>query len=96
LGDDDSPRINVFDKATGELLGHVPLPENPFGNPVTYMHRGRQYIVVAIGGGPFFGGFSEDAAEIDPDLARLLQMMPESGTTPELIALALPETEPPR
>jgi quinoprotein glucose dehydrogenase len=96
LGDDDSPRINVFDKATGELLGHVPLPENPFGNPVTYMHRGRQFVVVAIGGGPFFGGFSEDAAEIDPDLAQLLQMMPESGTTPELIALALPETAPPR
>jgi quinoprotein glucose dehydrogenase len=93
LGDDDSPRLNVFDKASGELLGHVPLPKNPFGNPVTYMHRGRQYVVVAVGGGPFFGGFSEDAAEIDPDLARLLQGMPDSGTEPELIALALPASD---
>jgi quinoprotein glucose dehydrogenase len=94
LGDDDSPRLNVFDKATGQLLGHVPLPDTPYGAPVTYLYRGRQFLVVAVGGGPFFGGFSEDAAEIDPDLARLLQAMPESGTTPELIALALPEAEP--
>ena len=27
------------------------LPAVPFGNPITYLHEGRQYIVVAVGGG---------------------------------------------
>ena len=27
------------------------LPAVPYGNPITYLHAGRQYIVVAIGGG---------------------------------------------
>ena len=45
----------VFDKTTGELLGDIPLPDVPNGNPMTYMHDGKQYLVVSTGGGPFFG-----------------------------------------
>jgi quinoprotein glucose dehydrogenase len=89
-GEENTPRINVFDKQTGELLGHVPLPADPHGNPVTYLDGGKQFLVVAVGGGPFFGGFSEDAAEVDPQLAALLRAMPEGGETPELVAFALP------
>jgi quinoprotein glucose dehydrogenase len=92
LGDENTPRINVFDKANGDLLGHIPLPEAPNGNPVTYLHEGRQYLVVAVGGGPFFGGYSDDAKEIDPGFAERLKLMSQFGTTtkPELIALRLP------
>jgi quinoprotein glucose dehydrogenase len=90
-GDDNSARINVFDKASGELLGHVPLPETANGNPVTYLHDGVQYLVVAVGGGPFFGGYSEDAHEIDDEFAERLKVMGRMpGTTPELIAFRLP------
>ncbi len=91
-GEKNSPRINVFDKKSGELLGHVPLPESPNGNPITYSAGGRQFLVVSVGGGPFFGGYSKDAEEIESDLARMLEAVGDrGGTKPELIALALPK-----
>jgi quinoprotein glucose dehydrogenase len=92
LGEENSPRINVFDKATGDLLGHIPLPESANANPITYEHQGRQYLVVAVGGGPFFGGYSDDAKEIDPGFAERLKALAQFGssTTPELVAFRLP------
>lgn len=90
-GEQNSPRINVFDKANGELLGHLPLPDSPNGNPITYLHDGKQYIVVSVGGGPFFGGYSEDAHEIDDEFAEALKVLGAgAGTTPQLIAFRLP------
>ena len=56
FGEKNSPRINVFNKATGELIGHIPLPENPYGNPITFAANGHQYLAVAVGGGPYFTG----------------------------------------
>ena len=50
------PKLSVFDKKTGEILGTIPLPTAPYGNPITYLHEGKQYIAVAVGGGNFFGG----------------------------------------
>ena len=47
--------ISVYDKATGEYLGAIPLPTRPNGNPITYMHHGKQYIAVTGGGGAFYG-----------------------------------------
>ena len=47
---DKMPRISVFDETTGELLGVIPLPSNPHGNPMTFLHHGKQYIAVAVGG----------------------------------------------
>ena len=88
-GEKNSPRLNVFDKRTGELLGHVDLPGVPNANPVTYMHQGRQYIVVATGGGPFFAGM-EDAPDVPPDVARALASQESQRRPAELIALALP------
>ena len=35
---DKTHKLNVFDKATGEWLGMVPLPATPYGNPLTYEH----------------------------------------------------------
>ena len=42
--------MTAYDKDTGEYLGSVELPAVPQGNPITYMHEGKQYILVAIGG----------------------------------------------
>ena len=89
-GEDNSPRINVFDKATGELLGHVPLPDTAHGNPITYMVNGRQYVVVAVGGGPFFAGIDELAEDAGLDLTEEQIAAMLRGTTPKLVALALP------
>ncbi len=43
--------ITAYDKDTGAYLGSVTLPAVPFGNPITYLHDGRQYVLVAVGGG---------------------------------------------
>ncbi len=88
-GERNTPRLNVFDKVSGELLGHVPLPDTPNSNPVTYMHGGRQFIVVAVGGGPLFSAMDQ-MPDIDEATARMLASLEQEGTRPELIALALP------
>ena len=90
-GEDNSPRINVFDKQTGELLGHVPLPDTAHGNPITYMVDGRQYIVVAVGGGSFFADIGELAEDAGLDLSEeQIAAIAARKTTPRLVALALP------
>ena len=43
--------MSAYHKANGEYLGSVMLPSVPNGNPMTYLHEGRQYVVVAVGGG---------------------------------------------
>ena len=44
------PTLDVFDKATGELIWAMDLPANVTGSPITYMADGKQYIVFAVGG----------------------------------------------
>ena len=44
------PCLRAFDPATGELLAEIPLPSNASGAPMTYTLKGKQYIVVPIGG----------------------------------------------
>jgi quinoprotein glucose dehydrogenase len=43
------PWFRAFDKATGAVVAEVRLPAGITGAPITYMHRGKQYIVVAVG-----------------------------------------------
>jgi quinoprotein glucose dehydrogenase len=44
------PWFRAYDKATGEVLAEIELPAGTTGAPMTYMHGGKQYIVVAVGG----------------------------------------------
>ena len=44
------PALHVFDKATGELICDLPMQMNVSNVPMTYMWKGKQYIVVAMGG----------------------------------------------
>ena len=41
----------AYDKATGDVLWSTDLEAGTTSAPMTYLHEGRQYIVVAIGGG---------------------------------------------
>jgi len=41
--------FRAYDKATGEVVWEVELPASTSGNPISYMHEGKQYIVVAVG-----------------------------------------------
>jgi len=44
-------RFHAFDMHTGELLWETRLPAAGFATPATYAVRGRQYVVIAAGGG---------------------------------------------
>ena len=43
--------LRAFDKRTGEVLWEAPLPASGFATPATYSVSGRQYVVIAAGGG---------------------------------------------
>jgi len=45
--------LRAYDKATGEERGAVYMPAPQSGSPMTYRLKGRQYIVLAIGGGNY-------------------------------------------
>ncbi len=47
--------MRAYDKATGEERGAVPIPAAQTGSPMTYMLDGKQYLVVAVGGGNYQG-----------------------------------------
>jgi len=44
------PWFRAYDKATGEVVWEFELPAGTTGPPMTYLHDGAQYIVVAIAG----------------------------------------------
>jgi quinoprotein glucose dehydrogenase len=43
--------FRAFDKRTGEQVWAKELPVGPAAAPMTYLYRGKQYVVVATGGG---------------------------------------------
>jgi quinoprotein glucose dehydrogenase len=49
--------LRAYDKATGSEVGAVYMPSQQTGSPMTYMLNGKQYIVVAVGGGTFPGEY---------------------------------------
>ena len=66
----DRPRgamLRAYDKQTGKEVGAVWMPAQQSGNPMTYMVDGRQYIIVAVGGGTYtseYIAFALPASEI--------------------------------
>ena len=44
-------KFRAFDKATGKLLWQAPLPAAGYATPSTYAVHGKQYVVIAAGGG---------------------------------------------
>ena len=49
--------VRAFDKATGETRWEYKLDLPPHGAPMTYQVNGKQFIVLAVGGG-------QDAAQL--------------------------------
>jgi len=44
-------KFRAFDKTTGKLLWETSLPAAGYATPCTYFVRGKQYVVIAAGGG---------------------------------------------
>ena len=40
--------FRAYDKDTGRVLWQTELPAGTSGAPMTYRHKGKQYIVVAV------------------------------------------------
>ncbi len=49
--DMDRKLLFVFDKRSGKLLRDIQLDGRSAAPPMTYMYKGKQYIVTAIGAG---------------------------------------------
>jgi glucose dehydrogenase len=43
-------KFRAYDKSTGKVIWETELPAGTTGGPMTYLARGKQYIVVPIGG----------------------------------------------
>jgi quinoprotein glucose dehydrogenase len=44
------PFFRAYDKESGAVVAQIELPAGTTGAPMTYMHDGKQLIVVAVGG----------------------------------------------
>lgn len=49
--------LRAYDKTTGKQVGAVHMPAPQSGSPMTYMWNGKQFIVVAVSGGPYWGEY---------------------------------------
>lgn len=49
-GASGAPILRALDKATGATIAEIELPNAQVGLPMTYMHEGRQFIVISVGG----------------------------------------------
>ena len=47
-GPGGDPWLHTVDKATGETVARIALPASTTGLPMTYMHAGKQYLVVTV------------------------------------------------
>jgi quinoprotein glucose dehydrogenase len=64
----DDPMLRALDPVTGKTLAKIQLPWSPYGAPMTYEWKGKQYVVVPVGGGKE-GAFLIALALEDGDLS---------------------------
>jgi quinoprotein glucose dehydrogenase len=49
-GYEGQPKFRAYDKKTGATIWESDIPQSQTGLPMTYLHRGKQYIVFAVHG----------------------------------------------
>jgi len=49
--------LRAYDKSSGKEVGAVFMPAPQSGSPMTYMLNGKQYIIIAVSGGPYSGEY---------------------------------------
>jgi quinoprotein glucose dehydrogenase len=49
-GYEGQPKFRAYDKKTGAVVWETDIPASQTGLPMTYLHRGKQYIVFAVRG----------------------------------------------
>ena len=61
IGGTKDEQFHAYDKTSGKLLWQTTLPAGGYATPCTYMVNGRQYVVIAAGGGGKLGTKSGDS-----------------------------------
>lgn len=61
IGSTRDEKFRAFDSATGKLLGAWQLPAGGYAAPATYQVNGKQFVVIAAGGGGKIGTRSGDS-----------------------------------
>jgi quinoprotein glucose dehydrogenase len=51
VGASKDEKFRAFDKGTGKILWEIKLPAGGYATPATYAINGKQYVVIAAGGG---------------------------------------------
>jgi quinoprotein glucose dehydrogenase len=51
IGASQDKKFRAFDKKTGKVLWETELPAGGYASPATYEVKGKQYVVIAAGGG---------------------------------------------
>lgn len=49
-GQGGNPVFRAHDKTTGDIIAEIALPASQTGLPMTYIHQGKQYVVLAVSG----------------------------------------------
>jgi quinoprotein glucose dehydrogenase len=49
-GYEGQPKFRAYDKRTGAIVWETDIPQSQTGLPMTYLHRGKQYIVFSVHG----------------------------------------------
>lgn len=86
-------KFRAYDKATGQVIWEKELPVGTTGGPITYLSKGKQYIVLPIGGNGYGAGWLALAVVTSPsngiDITRSAPpALTESGPTPALFSQA--------
>jgi quinoprotein glucose dehydrogenase len=50
-GWDGGPTLRAHDKHSGKILAQIQLPATQAGQPITYLHEGKQYLAMFVGDG---------------------------------------------
>jgi glucose dehydrogenase len=50
-GWDGNPVLRAHDKQSGKIVAEIKLPATQAGQPITYLHNGKQYIAMFVGDG---------------------------------------------
>lgn len=61
IGATKDEKFRAFDKKTGRIVWEYQLPAGGYATPATYSVNGKQYVVIAAGGGGKVGSPSADA-----------------------------------
>ena len=49
--------LRAYDKSSGKEVGAIAMPAPQSGTPMTYLHGGKQYLIVAVSGGNYSGEY---------------------------------------